>query len=93
MELHRLFPLFHDDLPHLVRGVDRTSVGLHEGGGESGECVSISSSPFHGWPCVLFIQDVSAEDSFMGARFLQASENAATVWGRRALAIRSVEPM
>ena len=29
MELHRLLPLFHDDLPHPLRGVDRAPVGLH----------------------------------------------------------------
>ena len=29
VELHRLLPLFHDDLPHPLRGVDRAPVGLH----------------------------------------------------------------
>ena len=29
MEFHRFFPFLHDDLPNIVRGVDRTTVGLH----------------------------------------------------------------
>lgn len=30
MEFHRLLPFVHDDFPHLVRGMDRTALGLHE---------------------------------------------------------------
>ena len=30
MELHRLLPLLHDDLPHPLWGVDRAPLGLHE---------------------------------------------------------------
>ena len=30
MEFYRFLPLVHDDLQNIVRGVDRTSVGLHE---------------------------------------------------------------
>ena len=41
VELHRLLPLFHDDLPNPLRGVDRTAVGLHEGRGKSGETLGL----------------------------------------------------
>ena len=37
MELHRLFPLLHDDLPDPVWGVDRATVGLHAHSKKSGE--------------------------------------------------------
>ena len=36
VELHRLLPFLHDDLPHSVRRVDRAALGLHESGGKSG---------------------------------------------------------
>ena len=31
VELHRLLPLVHDDLPHIVRRMGGAVVGLHEG--------------------------------------------------------------
>ena len=30
MEFYRFLPFLHDDLQNIVRGVDRTTVGLHE---------------------------------------------------------------
>ena len=41
MELHRLLPLLHDDLPYPVRGVDRAALGLHAGRGKSGEYLQL----------------------------------------------------
>ena len=37
MELYGFLPFIHDDLPNLVRGVDRASLGLYEGRGQSGK--------------------------------------------------------
>ena len=46
MEFYRFLSFVHDDFPNPVRGMDRTTVGLHASRVESGKII-LKSNQFH----------------------------------------------